>query len=895
MKDKLSLIDLIDADTLIPLEKAFCEMSGMAAQIFDPQGMPITAPCNSSELCRLIKSTQSGRSRCLTCNQQGAAMAKEQKSVIFYQCHAGLIDFAAPIIINDDVPGYFIGGQILTKAPDEKHALRVAHEIHVEPDKYIAALRRLPIVTKDQIHRAADFSHTLTNIISKIGCSRYKILQFNEELERTTQSKSDFLANMSHEIRTPMNAISGMSEMALREDLPPAAAEYVSQIKAAGQSLLTILNDILDFSKIETGTVEIHPVEYVPTLLVNDISSTISTRIGEKNIEFVVDMTPGLPEMLLGDHVRLNQIILNLTNNAVKFTHRGQIRLTIDYEIVNPENLLLHISVEDTGIGIRKNDMDKLFDAFERIDLKRTRNIEGSGLGLAITRQLLSHMDGDIHVESEFGKGSCFSFSVPQKIVNDTPSITLRNPQSVCAAGLVTNIYVADQLLLDIERLGISYMPLHSWEELQNLSKYKVNYLFIEHGLFIREVEDYVREHPDLTAILMIDFNTTLKTDLPNLLIVKKPLYSMNIANIFNGELHTDISMEETGLFDYIAPAARILIVDDNTVNLTVAEGLLEPLEMQIDTATSAKEAIDKVSRHSYDLIFMDHMMPEVDGVEATHIIRSFYPGYRNTPIIALSANAVHGVKKQFLEEGMNDFVPKPIELHVILTVLRHWLPKEKIQLVTPSAGAPSRKHEQKPEILIEGLDTKAALKLLGTEKLFWDVLKDYYQVIRKKAVLIHELEQTQDWKNYTVEVHALKSASRQIGATELADLAARMEQAGNEHDESLIHKYTPALLKQYLAYDTILKSYFGEPRDESGIAKPPATPDDLRKFFDLLRTAFDNLDMDQMEEVIQQMKQYAYDGNQQELFQQLCGAVEEIDTDASEDIIKMWERITGL
>ncbi len=887
MENELSLIDLIDADTLHTIQQAFCDMTEMAAGISDPQGIRVTAHCNENKFCQLVKSSVSGRSRCEQCDRQGVLMAKEKQTAVFYMCHAGLVDFAAPILIHNHMLGCFVGGQVLLDGPDEEAIVRLAHELDEDPQEYLSALRRIPSFTRQQINDAAEFLSTLSSIIARIGSSRYKILQANIELEQATQSKSDFLANMSHEIRTPMNAIIGMSEMAMREPLPLAAKEYINQIKAAGQTLLTIINDILDFSKIESGTVDIHPAEYTPMLLVDDIVNAIITRIGTKDIEFIVDIVPDLPQVLYGDHIRMNQIILNLTNNAVKFTRHGQIKLKIFYTMSDADSMMLQVFVIDTGTGIRKEEMNRLFDAFHRADILRTRQIEGSGLGLAITRQLLERMDGSLDVVSEYGKGSCFSFSVPQKIVSREPGVTVPNAKSICAAGLTSSVYVAEQLQTDIERLGISYMPLESEQELAHLSEwYDVNYLFIEHAMFSDEVEHFVRSSPDITAVLIVNYQTILEYDIPNMVIVKKPLYILNIAEIFNNELYQNKPQENPALFDFIAPDATILIVDDNAVNLTVAAGLLEPLNMQIDTALSAQDAIEKVARHAYDLIFMDHMMPEVDGVEATHIIRRFYTNYDNVPIIALSANAVDGAEKLFLREGMNDFVPKPIELKVILSALRRWLPKEKIQPVTPHAGSAEAENGM-PEI--EGLDTQAALSLLGTEKLFWEVLKDYYQVIRKKAALIQELEQKEDLKNYTIEVHALKSASRQIGATQLADTAARLEQAGNEGDAALIHSMTPEMLDCYLHYDSILQEYFKIENQDVSI-KPVATSKDLRQFFAMLRFAFENLDMDQMEDAIETMKQYSYEQSQQELFEHLCGAVSEIDTDASEDIIKMWE-----
>lgn len=889
IENELLLIDLIDADTLTTIEQAFCEMTEMSAGVSDPKGVPITAHCNTSDFCRLVKSTPAGRARCERCDSKGAAMALENHAAVFYRCHSGLIDFAAPINIQDQVLGIFIGGQVLVEEPDEAHARQMAQEIGADPEEYLACLRQIPVVSEEQINDAAEFLYALSNILSTIGCSRYKILKSNLELEQATQSKSDFLANMSHEIRTPMNAIIGMSEMAMRESLPPAAKDYISQIKAAGQTLLTIINDILDFSKIESGSIDIHETNYSPETLVSDIINAITTRIGTKDVELIVDISPDLPEEIFGDHVRLNQIILNLTNNAVKFTRHGQIKLKIDSTSSTEDSLTLQVMVEDTGSGIREEDIDKLFDAFQRVDTRTTYKIEGTGLGLAITRQLLTKMNGDIRVESKYGVGSRFSFSLPQKVIQNTPGTFVRHPKTISSAGLIHNHYVAAQLQLDIERLGVSYLPVESDQSLSLLLRYQINYLFIEHAMVTDEVEKFIRIHPEITAVLMINYQTILDSDIPNLLIVRKPLYTMNIADIFNHELFADTSENENP-FDFIAPDATILIVDDNSVNLTVAAGLLEPLQMKIDTAKSAQDAIEKVARHAYDLIFMDHMMPEVDGVEATHIIRRFYTNYDHVPIIALSANAVDGAEKLFLSEGMNDFVPKPIELNVILAALRHWLPQNKIVPVTPSDNSSGQ--DQTLSIQINALNTKAALKLLGSEKLFWEVLEDYYSVIRKKAAYIQELEQKEDWKNYTIEVHALKSASRQIGASRLSFLAARMEQAGNESDAEMIHRHTPELLQQYLELEASLEQYFQEDKqtDDDAVLKPPATPDDLRQFFAMLRAAFENLDMDQMEEAVDTMKQYSYEKDQQELLEQLCAAVAEIDTDAGDDILKMWE-----
>lgn len=895
--EELNLIDFIDADTLATIEMAFCEMTEMSACISSSDGTAITKQYYLSDFCKMVRCSPEGRKLCHDCDKKVARMVWQSKELVIYHCHAGLTGFAAPILIQERMLGFFLGGRVLSEEVDEKEALIHAREIDIDLKTYLAQLQKVPVFTDEEIRNAADFLYALANILSSIGQSRYKILQSNEELERATQVKSDFLANMSHEIRTPMNAIIGMSEIVLREQLSVEATEYINQIKIAGQTLLTIINDILDFSKIEEGEVEIHPAEYSPVSLINSVINTIITRIGAKDVELIVDIPPDLPETLYGDNIRIDQIILNVANNAAKFTNHGQIILKCQYQILSEDELELHISVTDTGIGIRKKDLGQLFDAFKRIDLKSTREIEGTGLGLAITKQLVEQMNGTIQVESEYGVGSCFSFVIPQKIVSSRPGVTVKEAGSIRCAGLIGNHYMAKQLQLDVERLGGTYRKVESLHDITALPEYQVNFFFIEHTMFTDYVEKFVRSHPDIKAVLIIHLQSTPEYDIPNLIIVRKPLYTVNIAGIFNNNLHMELNVDdEKELFNFIAPKAHILVVDDNMVNLTVAVGLLEPLQMQIDKAMSAREAIEKISRNMYDLIFMDHMMPDVDGVEATHIIRRFYTNYSHVPIIALSANAVDGAEKFFLKEGMDDFVPKPIELSFILAKLRQWLPPEKIEIVSDSAVLSSQTETSAieiPSIEIQGLDTQAALKLLGSEKLFWEVLEDYYKVISKKAAFIIQLEQDEDWKNYTIEVHALKSASRQIGAAEVAELAAQMEQAGNDGNAALIHLYTPKLIRQYLAFDKILQPYFqtedGQDAKEAE-EKPPASEEILRQCFTLLREAFENLDMDQMEEVVEQMKKFSYAGEQQELFRQLCGAVDELDTDASEDIIKMWE-----
>ena len=889
---KLHLNDLIDTALLQKIQDAFSDMTGLAALTTDENGVPVTHGSNFSDFCmKYTRESTLGCSRCEQCDKYGAEMALEKGKSILYSCHAGLIDFAAPIKVQNKLIGCFIGGQVLTAPPDLDQIRQYADEIGVDPDEYLDAAKQVNIMELEKIDKSARFLYVFADILSDIIYSRHLVFQANKELGLSVNMKSDFLANMSHEIRTPMNAVVGMADMALREDLPDVAREYINQIKIASKSLLTIINDILDFSKIESGKLDINIEEYEPMSIINDVSNIVMTRLRDKDVELILDISPDLPYKLLGDSIRIKQIILNLANNAAKFTNFGSVTLKMEYTKLSDDEIELCVSVKDTGIGIKSEDMDKLFQSFSQVDSKRNRNIEGTGLGLAICKQLLTLMNGNISVESEYNKGSKFSFVLPQKIVDSTPSIVIQNANEILALSIISNPYIADALQHDMESLGIEHRKLHSTDELFLPPKDKNVFLFVDQNVFSKTIEEFVQNNPEITAISLIDVDDTADytiPNIPNLLIVKKPLFMLNLSMILNNEdLHAIYNTSNDINFDFIAPDAEVLIVDDNAINLTVAEGLLQPLKMKIDTALSGKEAIRKVDVQRYDIIFMDHMMPEVDGVETTHIIRTLHPEYDNVPIIALTANAVNGTKELFCKEGMNDFVAKPIELRVLISKVKKWLPKEKIQKI--NAKINNKTKAQIKDIAIGDLNTSFAIKSLGNEQLFWSVLKEYYRVIEKKADLIKSLEEQEDWSAYTIEVHALKSASKQIGAMSLSDKAAAMEKAGNAKDSEMIHKCTDEMLEQYLGYLPILQP-FCEEEEETDLHKETASDAVLHNNFEEMQTAIEDLDMDQMENVIHKMSEFSYEGWQQELFSQLKDAVADIDVDACEAIIQNWE-----
>ncbi len=707
----------------------------------------------------------------------------------------------------------------------------------------------------------------------------------NYELERTARMKSDFLANMSHELRTPMNAVIGMTEIALREAISEKVKDCLNQISRSGNNLLNIINDILDYSKIEAGKMEIVPDSYEPLSEVNDISAILQTRVKDKDIELFFIVDPNLPKEFYGDSMRIRQILINLANNAIKFTEKGYVMIKLVVEPAGEDEVILDFHVMDTGRGIKKEDLDKLFVSFQQLDSKRNRNIEGTGLGLTISKKLCEAMNGTIGVSSEYGKGSEFWFRLPQKVINPTKLLSIEGHENMAAFVISERGFMVENFYDQMDALGIERHLIG------NLGEYaptgKNDFLFIEESMYTPELCEFLDKNPKLVCIVLTKVNGSFSSDKKNVRLLPRPMNTLNMVLVLRDQSISSFwgKHEKHGSIKFTAPDAKILIVDDNSINLTIALGLIEPLKIQCKTAESGSEAIRMVEKEHFDLILMDHMMPVMDGVETTRAIRANILSAADTPIVALTANVAEGSMEMFIKAGMADLIAKPIDVKQLNSKLWEWLPEDKI--IEEASG--TSENDEKPadhgEDAFDCLDCKKAVEGLGSPALFRKIVSDYYRKGPAIYAAIEEAINRGDWNDYTIRMHALKSTSRQIGATDLGDMAEKLEKAGKVADMEAVAVYHSVTMEAFKKLLDDLSKYFDEESEEEETL-PEITDEELKAVFEELVEACDELDMDRMEACEKRLKESTFPEEKREMIENLCSAIEQMDTDACERIM---------
>ncbi len=587
------------------------------------------------------------------------------------------------------------------------------------------------------------------------------------------RAKTDFLANMSHEIRTPINSMVGMTEMILREDDPNKVKEYAADVQSATKSLLTIINDILDITKIEAGKMAIVPVEYSFSTMLDEVTGMMDFKAKEKNLDFYVEMDQEIPDKLYGDDIHIKQVLVNLLGNAFKYTAEGCVSMQVK---LMPESsdgqVRIYFEVKDTGQGIKQDDIDRIMIPYERFDISKNRNIEGSGLGLPITFKLLAEMGSKMKVESEYGKGSVFSFVLQQSVLDATP---------------------------------------------------------------IREVKKQLEEEApqDYKYVPMFE-----------------------------------------------APDARVLVVDDNKMNRKVFRALLSKTKIQVDEAGSGRECLSMVGENYYDIIFMDHMMPQMDGLETYQAMKEMedYP-CKKTPVVVVTANAVIGAKDRYIiKEGFRAYLSKPIDYRKLEKIIKTLLKKDLIHTVEQTAEEPEVMEDELP--IVNGLDWGYAEKHFNSREDMLQTIAFFRGAIEADAAKLQDLycdiEATDGFKNFCTQIHSMKNSAATVGIIPLAGTAKVMEDAARSNQKAPIDAMMPIFTEKWLSYKELLQA-FGESQDaeeeEIDTVKWQALVDQIRK-------AAEDMDISALDDLAAELSGYKVPSELEGKMQNIQAAIVRFDVE---------------
>ncbi len=721
------------------------------------------------------------------------------------------------------------------------------------------------------------------------------------EVNRTQKIKDDFVANTSHELRTPINTITGMSEILLQENLPEDIHREVLDIQMTGFELQTIVTDIMDYSALESKTLELNPRSYNITSTLNDVMNMTVFQNRDKNLELIFDCDPNIPRLLYGDEAQLRRVINNLIGNAIKFTNEGGVRVEVTYR---PESygVNLIVRIKDTGIGMDASQQERIFQSFYQADSNRNRRVEGMGLGLTISSELVKKMDGFLHVNSELGKGSEFSFTIPQRVDDERSCIEINNPSRIKAIWYY-NIEeakpsVRDDYLKHIKNIS-EYLKIFVYQcsSLAELKRRIKNNSFSHLIVGTEEYQEdpiFFDEIAEQMPVVLIAEREHVLPDNNRMHILYKPYNAMTLAELFNGGEILESPRKYVDTKQFVAPNAKVLVVDDNLMNLKVVEGLLRKYRIRITAASSGEEALNIIDGKDFDFVFMDHMMPGMDGIECLHAIRMKTGSYFQTvPIIALTANAIAGSREMFLSEGFNDFVAKPIDNIVLYDVLKKYIPLSK-QLPVEENVVEEKKTISSDDLFaqMEGIDKKAGLTYCGgSVEDYIEMAGIYYETGKKYFEDLSRYHNAKDWKNYSILTHSIKSTSKTIGAMKLSDIAYKEEIASKEQDEITIEQYHDSLVKEYRRVLDMIGNnphIIKETTNIENVERKDMDEASFTQFCDILHDKLETFEAGSIQEFVNEYRGYYYkDKDVTDIIESVMKEVGDFDFDGAVDALK--------
>lgn len=671
-----------------------------------------------------------------------------------------------------------------------------------------------------------------------------KFFSMQEQLQTAVRQNADFLSNVSHELRTPVNMVIGISEVAFGLADSKEVQEDLGAIRMAGQRLSGQINNILNYTEIMENTLSAAKESYTITSVLNDVVSMAARQSGNHQLELVFDMDPRIPSVLVGDAEKISYVIKTLLENSLKFTEEGGVNVYIGYRCEEyGVNLLVDIC--DTGIGMKPSQLEQMMDDFYQADSGSRRYVGGLGLGIPIARGLLRAMGGFVHFESREQQGMQAHIVIPQGVEDYTPSIVVPNAQQLCIACYFrperysrdeVKRYYDNMILHLVEGLGLEGYQAHNFEGLLKLQReHKLTHIFIAQREYMAN-PPYYEDLAKTIQVAVIAEREFVLDEESRLLVLRKPFFAQTIVNLLSGQ-EQDSNCEEArslGRRPFTCQGVRALAVDDEEMNLVVAKGVLGNYGMQVDTCLSGKEAVMRCMEKTYDIVFLDHMMPGFDGVETLKRIREVNGGACKTlPVVALTANTISGAREMFRNEGFSEFIPKPIERSVLERVLLRVLPEHCIRYeseqemyikMPEGAAAQEEKAEsslsaqealsgegdksggEAAELVLSygslvraGINVGMGLDYCGGEESFYlEMLRMFRDQEEEKRQEIISLYEEGKWSEYAIKVHALKSTSLTIGAEALSDRAKALEQAGKKGDEEFIRENHPRLLEMY-------------------------------------------------------------------------------------------------